>query len=214
MAKYIGNLNDVASTEDLVSSLSAGQYELCYLYDSAGEVKSEFLDSVQRENVLNWKRAGYPDPICNGVIHCPHFDFDEQFLYAINQYLGIIADRCAISVTMPGQVIAPHTDVDGREQELRKFGELKGFHIHLGVPVPGHVFMIEDHAFYMEKDGAVYEWDTWDSLHSGANAGLETRYIIAIRGIRPHAPLNYKYVWNKENPEYLQFQLDDGRIIP
>jgi hypothetical protein len=214
MAKYIGNINEVFSTTELLSSLGEGQYELCYLYDESGEVKPEFLDTVQRENVLNWKRAGYPDPICNGVIHCPHFDFNEKFLYSINQRLGIISDRCAISVTKPGQVIAPHTDVDGREAELLKFGELKGFHIHLGAPVPGHVFMIEDDSYYMQADGAIYEWDNWNSPHSGANAGLETRYIIAIRGIKPYEPFDYEYVWNEHNPEYLQFKLKDGRVIP
>lgn len=214
MAKYYGNLNEVVNTKEFLSSLGEGQYELCYLYDEHGEVKPEFLETVQRENVLNWKRAGYPDPICNGVIHCPHFDFPEKYLYAINKYLGIIADRCAISVTKPGQVIAPHTDVDGREEELRKFGELKGFHIHLGAPVPGHVFMIEDQSYYLQQDGAVYEWDQWDSPHSGANAGLETRYIIAIRGIKPYEPLEYEYVWDEHNPEYLQFKLKDGRVIP
>jgi hypothetical protein len=214
MAKYYGNLNDTISTTELVNSLGAGQFELCYLYDEHGEVKSEFLDGVQRENVLNWKRAGYPDPICNGVIHCPYFDFDAKFLYAINKRLGIVSDRCAISVTKPGQVIAPHTDVDGREEELRKFGELKGFHIHLSAPVPGHVFMIEGESYYMQEDGAIYAWDEWDSPHSGANAGLETRYIIAIRGIKPYEPFDYEYVWNEHNPEYLQFKLKDGRVIP
>jgi hypothetical protein len=90
MAKYYGNINDVFSTKELVESLGEGQYELCYLYDDTGEIKPEFLETVQRENVLNWKRAGYPDPICNGVIHCPHFDFDAKVLYAIIKYLTII----------------------------------------------------------------------------------------------------------------------------
>ena len=74
--------------------------------------------------------------------------------------------------------------------------------------------MIENQAFHMEDCGNIYEWDTWESLHSGANVGLTTRYIMAIRGVRPHEPLNYQYLWNQDDPEKLQFQLDDGRVIP
>lgn len=214
MAKYIGNLNEVVSTKELLDSLGEGMYEVCYMRDEQGRLKEELLDGVQAENVSNWDRAGYPDPICNGVIHCPHFHFDDKFLHAINQRLNIIADRCAISVTRPGQVIAPHTDVDGREESLRSIGEIKGFHIHIGEPDPGHVFMIENQTFYMQDCGAIYEWDQWDSPHSGANAGLTTRYVIAIRGVRPSTPLNYEYVWDENEMEYLRFKLDDGRIIP
>jgi hypothetical protein len=74
--------------------------------------------------------------------------------------------------------------------------------------------MIEDQSYYLQQDGATYEWDNWMSPHSGANAGLETRYIIAIRGIRPYETLEYEYVFDEGNPEYLQFKLKDGRVIP
>lgn len=214
MATYIGNINELISTSDLLNSLGTGMYEVCHMRNQQGQLKEELLNGVQKENVENWYRAGYPDPICNGTVHCPHFHFDEKFLFAINKKLNIIADRCAISVTLPGQVIAPHTDVDGRELSLSSLGEIKGFHIHLGMTDPGHVFMIENQTFYQQQCGAIYEWDNWHSLHSGANAGLTTRYIMAIRGVRPTTPIDYQYLWDENEVEYLRFQLPDGRVVP
>jgi len=214
MAKYYGNINEVFDSKEFLMSLESGQYEKCFLYREDGSVQPEFLDGPLKENVLRWSQAGYPDPICDGTIHCPKFHFHEKYLYAINNYLGIIADRCAVSVTKPGQVIAPHTDVDGRESVLEEYGTIVGGHIHLGDPVLGHVFMIEDKAYYMEKCGNVYVWDNWNSLHSGSNAGLQTRYLIAFRGIRPHKPMHYEYIWDEENPEYLRFRVNGERIIP
>lgn len=207
MTKYIGNLNEVIDTKELLDSLGEGFYEVFNVWDT-------IPSGTNKKDIERWKSAGYPDPICDGPCHFPHFHFNSKFLYAINSRLNIIADRCAISVTRPGQVVPPHIDQDGREKSLSSIGEIKGFHIHLGQPEQGHVFMIENQAFHMQDCGNIYEWDNWESLHSGANVGLTTRYIMAIRGVRPHKPLNYQYLWNADDPEKLQFKLDDGRVIP
>ena len=195
MSKFLGNVHQtIIDCDELVQSLTKGYWEEDHMCDVQGNIKAEF-QGVQREHIERWLAAGYPDPICKGVIYFPHYHFDEKFIYALDRYFGTICNKCFISEVRPGMIVPPHQDLDMREQKLLELGELVAFHVHLGEPEAGHVFMNEGHAHYMEANGNAYEWDSYASWHSGSNTGFTNKYFLTYRGTRPHKSFDFTYKW-------------------
>jgi hypothetical protein len=197
MSKFLGNVHgSVMDCNELVQSLAKtdGYWEEDYMCDSNGNIKEEF-QGVHRDHIQKWLAAGYPDPICKGAIYFPHYHFDEKFIYALDNFFGTVCNKCFISEIRPGMIVPPHQDLDMREQQLLKLGDLMAFHVHLGEPEEGHVFMNEGHAHYMEANGNAYQWDSYESWHSGSNTGFTNKYFLTYRGTRLKYPTDFTYKW-------------------
>ena len=86
-----------------------------------------------------------------------------------------------ISRVNPGNMAAWHWDVTDDEETLSK-AEHKRFHVHMSVPQPGHIFILEDTPLYGRAQGDTFQWPSRKSWHAGANAGLVPKYQFNIWG--------------------------------
>lgn len=201
MAKFLGNIhNKIFDCNELLAEIkeSGGAFEEDYMTDEHGNIRDDMPD-IMKDYCSKWLKAGYPDPICKGTIYLPHYHFNEKFVYELDKFFGTVCNKCFISEVPPGKIVPPHQDIDLREERLLELGEIIAFHVHLGEPEAGHVFMIEDHAHYMEANGNAYQWDYFDSWHSGSNTGFTNKYFLTYRGTRFKQPTEYTYRWHDDD---------------
>lgn len=201
MATFFGNLNDQIDFEGLLRSLKSGYQEEFYAFDKDGNVQDDVTPG-DKEYVEKINKAGYTDPVGRDMMYYPHYHFDKNLVHQLDEIFGSICTMCWINQALPGRVIIPHQDYDDREQILEAYGTIVRYHVHIGEPQPGHVFILNDHAYYMEKQGNCYLWDHHKDWHSASNSGLIPKYILGYRGILPHSEhahrfKDYEYLWNE-----------------
>ena len=199
MTRFFGNLSDQIDFDQLLSDLTTGMDDTYYAFNkdgSLGEVSPE-----EREYVEKIHKAGYQDPVYSNTIFYPYYHFSEDIIYKLDKIFGTICTMCWVNKLSTGKVIIPHRDFDDREPILEKFGVIRRFHIHIGTPQPGHVFILNEHAHYMEESGNCYEWNHHLDWHSASNSGLKSKYILSYRGLVPHLEhesrfKDYEYIWS------------------
>lgn len=214
MAKFFGNITDQIDLDKLRSSLAVGHQEELYGFNPDGSLP-ENLDEEDKEYITSIHAAGYKDPICNDMLFYPHYHFDEQYVYTLDRIFGAVCNMCWVNRAVPGRVIIPHRDFDEREELLEQYGTMVRYHIHIGEPQFGHVFVLKDKAFYMQDQGNCYEWDHYSDLHSASNSGLKNKFLFSYRGIRPNDPElfeGYEYIWS-DIEESVRIKLKNGTIL-
>jgi hypothetical protein len=200
MAEFFGNLGDRINFNELVTKLTSGHQDEFYAFGKDGNL-TEDVDPNDRNFVERVHAAGYKDPIGCDTFYYPYYHFDEIIVYQLDKIFNSICTMCWIDQVKPGRAVIPHQDYDDRERLLEKYGTLKRYHIHIGDPEPGHVFVLKDHAHHMEAQGNCYLWDDHMDWHSASNSGLTPKYILSYRGIIPHPEhahrfQDYEYIWS------------------
>lgn len=213
---FFKNLSDEINFDEFMSNLTVGFQEEMYMFDENGNVPDD-LEGEDKEFAEKIHKAGYKDPIGCDMLYYPHFHFDEKIVYQLDKIFGTVCTMFWINRALPGRAILPHVDVDEREDELEEYGELIRYHIHVGKPEPGHIFIQGETVFHMEKQGNCYRWDDHRGIHSGSNTGLSPKFLMSYRGLildPEHRDLfkDHSYIWNGEQ-ETVRIKLKDGRIL-
>jgi hypothetical protein len=216
MAKHIGNISKEFDFSGIIKSIldeSNGHRDIVTVFDKDGNPRSDLPEgSFLRKLTEDLYKAGYKDPVWNGITYYPYTHFPEDIVYFLDKKFGTICTQCWINKVKPNAGVAPHRDWDDREEELSKWGESVRYSLHLGDPDPGHIFWIEGQCMYMQPQGEIYQWDDPLSLHGGSNSGYTNKYLLVYRGIKPYKKFDFEYVWQNDN-DSVKFKLPDGRII-
>lgn len=223
MAKRICNIANDFDFSDIFSDIEKFKDEVMVI--NCIEEYKERLKTITQEEMLkespdyqwvaNLVNAGYRDPLWIGPpTYNPSIHFKTDIVYFLDKLFGTYCTQCWINKTLPGSMSCPHFDMDEREEILSKYGTLKRYTIHIGEPDFGHIFVVEGTCMYMQPHGEVYEWDQNLSLHAGANIGLTPKYLLIYRGLVPHEPFDYQYVWDEINENNsVRLKLSNGDII-
>jgi hypothetical protein len=214
MAKNLGNISNEFNFEGIVESLNTpnnGFKDVISILDENGSLK-QTSDARAQETMSKLFAAGYKDPVWNNLTFFPNTHFSEGIVHFLDKKLGTVCTQCWINRVPPGAVVPPHTDWDGREEELEKLGELFRYSLHIGQPDPGHMFWLEGDCLYMEDEGQLYQWNDSGALHGGGNSGYTNKYLLIYRGLKPHTKFDFEYVWQEDNDSVL-LKLKDGTII-
>jgi hypothetical protein len=210
MAKLVGNLNEDVDLDVLISKYFSNGNGFC---DNDPIELSEECSTRGEQHLKMLMDAGYPNPPCIGTMYYPHWHYPLDVVLALDRMFGTICTFSFVSECMPGHVVPHHPDWDGREERLLELGTIEAYHVHISKPEPGHVFMIEGHAYHMEEQGNIYRWDDYTSWHSGANSGFNKKYFMVYRGLRPHTPFEYEYVFEEQH-DSVKFKITStGEIV-
>lgn len=180
-SKFIGNILDIFDCEKLISQALSHDGEFhtgnLLLPKSHPEYESfALLDNLS-------KQAGYD---VNGAMQFRHFKpkkhFDQEFVDIFADYVKATPLVVFVSEITPGKMAPWHFDIDPNIKENRKKGELVRFHLHLSRPEPGHVFILENEAFYNIPQGNVYQWNDILAWHAGVNCGIVPKYLFSFKG--------------------------------
>jgi len=221
MAKLIGNIDEYLNCTQLVKDCVGGFREYQTFRDKDGNIDrvSQLLvnDPKADERLVKVIKANYPGPMCDGLIYTGAH-FPEKYIRLLDEYLGTVCVRVVVSEFDPGKVTVPHYDwareKDKKaEAKLLEYGDIEGYHVHLGEPEEGHGFMIEGECCYMQAQGNIWKWDNYLSWHSAVNTGWNPKRILSYFGLRLKKDLpNYTYKYNDKS-EGVELVLDDGTIL-
>ncbi len=182
-AKFIGNIKDWFDCNELISQ--------CLVYQ--GETHNGHLpldpNNIKYDSYLMQVKAaedaGYHT---NSAIEFRHFKpgkhFDVKFVELFSDYVKATPIVIFVSEIKPGRMAPWHYDIDPFEEENSKKGEIVRFHLHLSEPKPGHIFILEDTAFYNIPQGNVYQWGDINAWHAGSNCGMVPKYLFNFKGYR------------------------------
>lgn len=215
MASYVGNLSDLIDFDLLLKTIGSGYHEDSHMVDESGNI----LEECSRD--IRWKKlydAGYPGLVCSGKIYTAGYHFSEQVVHKLDSYFNTICLRVLISEFQPGHVAAPHFDYirEGRpdlEEQILSLGSVEAYHIHLGDPEEGHVFIINGKCHYLEDPGNCYKWDYYRDWHRASNTGFDKKYLMTYFGLKPYQslpPHTYRF---HEDTEQVDLVFSDGSIL-
>jgi hypothetical protein len=175
--KFIGNCSHI-NWQELTDGLSIPDgYEKLY-----GSNSNQYIEGYDEVSAL-WKQAGY-DKI-NSVkwtSFFPGVHFPVTFIEQFEQFTNTVCARAWVSCIEPGYSIPWHKDYEMDDDFLKKYGTPIRMLCHISAPKPGHIFILDDHCFYMEELGNIYEWSDWKDWHGGVNIGFEPKFLLNFVG--------------------------------
>jgi hypothetical protein len=142
------------------------------------------LYGMQKEHLDNW--AAYPIEVAETWNHYS----TDVFCRFLSKLLGddfFQRNNCEPGIVMwhiqeqkPGRITIPHFDLYSSVKG--NLGIEKDQLLRLWIPLEdakfGHALFVGDEVIHKFKAGEIYDWD--DELHTGVNAGFDSRYTLLL----------------------------------
>lgn len=131
------------------------------------------------DEIINiWETAGYKTVAEGGTVawdmFIPGKQFDQVVVDKWNKYYGLNCTNVWISRVWPGHFAPIHWDVHDDEINLP---ECARYHMHIGKPQWGHIFIVDDKCLYNRPQGETFRWQNRKLWHAGTNCGTTPKYI-------------------------------------
>lgn len=151
---------------------------------SEAEAEGPLLESY-RGIINTWQNAGYSLEEIYWHDYYPgeHFDIEIQNKFA--KIINAEPLRVFVSEVDPGRNVPYHWDVEDKEDEWLKLGELKRWVCFMDKPRWGNILILEDECFHNSPQGEIWEWDNYRSYHAGTSMGIHKQYLFHFLG-RPN----------------------------
>jgi len=186
-AIYVGNCLDYLDCDLLIKSVSSKQ-------GSRRDGNTPFANrklfehptlSHEVEKIGQvWKDAGYlENDSIEYFIFYPDEHFDQTFIDVLSEKLNARACHAWICSIKPGKCVPWHWDIELKEDEYKKMGNLVRYSIFIDKPQIGKVFVLNDTCFHMIKQGSIYKWTNWKEHHLGFNCGTTEKYLLHFMGV-------------------------------
>lgn len=135
-------------------------------------------------NVIGtWKSAGYKleDIVWYDYYPGRHFPLEVQTKFS--EIVQAYPLRVFISEVLPGKVVPYHWDVEDKEDQwLDKYGMLYRYVCCIDKPRPASVLVFDEEALYYNKQGDIFQWNSYKDYHSAANGGEFPQYYFHFLG--------------------------------
>jgi hypothetical protein len=122
-----------------------------------------------------WETAGYEN---NHAVGWIDYDVPQELIDKFAEWLNVNPIGAWITSVPPGYCVPWHYDITDDEEQLTNAGIPLRYTCHISEPKFGQVFVLEDHVFYNESQGNVYQWTDWQQWHGGMNMGLEAKFLF------------------------------------
>lgn len=177
--KFIGNCSQTIDIPSLMEYLATQTPR------SRGNTQPDDIHSNPKvqELKVKWEDAGYDTE--NGVWWLD-YAAPKHVAEKFSEFVGVKLLGGWITSVPPGFCVPWHYDITDDEADYLKMGQPVRYTCHLNKPTFGQAFMLEDHVFYNETQGNVYQWNNWQQWHGGINLGLEPKFLYNFLGIIPH----------------------------
>ena len=110
-----------------------------------------------------------------------YYDYENIEPIVANS-LDIKPIRSWISCVEPGYMTGYHYDIDDKETEYLKHGDIKRYSIFISEPDVGHLFILGKDYHFNKSVGTTLKWDNYREWHNGINGGLSNKYMFHILG--------------------------------
>lgn len=182
MKLYQGNLNQHVNCDDILAEIKIHTVKPSHGHMILPKDNPFYADSVNQTILL--QTVGYDE----STVEYRHYQGEKHFNGETVTKFGDLVNAtplmCWISEVRPGKCIPWHWDINPWEQEHKQLGELVRYFCFLSKPQPGHIFVTSTDAYYMEKQGAIYQYEDLHQWHAGANVGLAPKFLLTFTGYR------------------------------
>lgn len=180
MKLYKGRAN--FDCEELIKELRQHEVTPCHGHMVVDSSNEYYTERNQQVDMLS--RAGYDDHTVEYRHYKSNEHFSDIYMHSLSQQLNVTPLMCWVSETRPGKCVPWHWDINPWEKEHARLGEVVRFLCFLSKPLPGHVFVTEQDAYYMEEQGSIYQYADAHSWHAGSNVGLEPKFLLTLTAYR------------------------------
>lgn len=135
-------------------------------------------ESVRQVEML--KTAGYSDSTVEYRHYRSGTHFNDSYATTLGKQLSVTPLMCWVSEIRPGKCTPWHWDINPWEKEQEQLGELVRFFCFLSKPEPGHIFVTETDAYYLEPQGSIYQYSHIHDWHAGTNVGLVPKFLLTL----------------------------------
>jgi hypothetical protein len=173
--KFIGNSSSVIDWQTLMLELKQ------QIGRNRGSEQQDDIHHNPKVAELRktWEHAGYENNLSVGWLD---YDCPQEVVDKFAEFLNVTVIGAWITSVPPGYCVPWHYDITDDEQELLAVGTPLRFTCHISEPAFGQVFILEDHVFYNEPQGDVYQWTDWQQWHGGMNMGLQPKFLFNFMG--------------------------------
>lgn len=180
MKHYIGNINSLIECDKIIAECLTHEVTPDHNHIPLPKNNPYYTESINQSNLL--KTIGYDD----STVEYRHYKSKQHFNASIEVKFGEFVNAtplmCWVSEVRPGKCVPWHWDINPWEYEQKQLGNLIRYFCFLSKPQPGHVFVTVDDAYYMEQQGAVYQYADLHAYHAGANVGIAPKFLLTFTG--------------------------------
>jgi hypothetical protein len=181
MTKFIGNCADIIDWGEIIEQCERANPA----YVGPGKSMESDLPQLREIKAIwsKWYKRFDQGGTVAWDMFFPGDQWNEKAAEKFWEFTGITEPTAIwISRIWPGRFAPIHWDVQSNEDNF-VHDNYRRFHCHITPPKFGHFFVVDDMAFYNEKQGNVWEWNSRKSWHAGSNCGLEPKYLLNAFGI-------------------------------
>lgn len=181
MTKFIGNCSNIINWDKVIEECENSNPA----YVGPGKGMETDLPQLQeiKEIWSKWYKRFDQGGTVAWDMFFPGEQWNAKAAEQFWEFTGITQPTAIwISRIWPGCFAPIHWDVQSNETDFHN-NNYRRFHCHITSPKFGHFFVVDDNAFYNEKKGNVWEWNSRKSWHAGSNCGLEPKYLLNAFGI-------------------------------
>jgi hypothetical protein len=177
--KFITNCSDIIDWDIVIQSISTRPGKLLTTDRQKWKVNE---NPVYGELIELWEKSNFNFDAVKWINYYPGEDFSDDVVVKLENLLNVKRLKVWISRIDPGWCTPWHWDTDENESAWLKKGRLRRFICFIDRPAVGHILATEEHCFYNEAIGNIYEWETHNLWHAGMNCGLTPKYLFNFLG--------------------------------
>ena len=191
MTIYLGNTGDRIDWDAVIQSCrEQGEPDVNTVTSVVDRSEAAFGEDQKllgsyHDVIGRWRNAGYNLADICWYDYYPghHFPLEVQTTFA--EIIGAQPLRVFISEVLPGKIVPYHWDVEDKEDEwLEKYGMLYRYVCCIDKPRPASVLAFDKEALYFNKQGDIFQWDSYKDYHSAANGGEFPQYYFHFLGYK------------------------------
>ena len=177
--KFLGNCSEFIDWESIVHTVSKRPGKLVTTDKSQWKYNT---NPVYGEFIKMWEEANFNVGSVRWINYYPGEDFGDDVVAKFEELYQVTRLKVWISRIDPGYCTPWHWDTDDNEAEWINQGNIRRFICFMDPPQIGHMLAMEDHCFYKEAVGNVYEWENFKLWHAGTNCGLTPKFLFNFLG--------------------------------
>jgi hypothetical protein len=182
MKHYVGNFNNEINCDNILSEIQQHEVDIDHGHMILSKDNPFYAESVNQMNLM--QSVGYDET----TVEYRHYQSGKHFNSNVSIKFGELVNAvplmCWVSEVRPGKCVPWHWDINPWENEHKQLGDIVRYFCFLSRPQPGHIFVTATDAYYMEPQGAVYQYEDLHQWHAGSNVGLTPKFLMTFTGYK------------------------------
>jgi hypothetical protein len=188
---YLGNTGDMIDWDEVIKTCQSrndgdrNTVNTVVDRSEADAVGDQKLLGYYRQVIGTWEQAGYNLSEIYWYDYYPGTHFPQDVCNIFSKIVEAKPLRVFVSEVFPGVVVPYHWDVEDKEEQwLQQYGNLVRYVCCIDKPRFASVMLFDKECLYYNKQGDIFQWDSYRDYHSAANGGEHPQYYFHFLGYK------------------------------